>query len=152
MLSMPMCNPVHCTKYITALVERFVWSSCNNMSKASLAPKEMKSGARGPLAGSEKGKALCAAVDFRYHQLLGALIFIWVTVRVDIYFSLSLLSCYAEYPAAIHYRALKRVARPMTGVYSFWHINPMNDLPSCPHKVVPSPKDSSCCRLVNWFR
>ena len=147
------CIGMHGTKYITALVERFGWSACNSMSKASLAPltqemyNEIKSGTRGPLAGSAEGKALCVAIGFGYRQLLGALIFIAVTVRVDICFSLSLLSRYAEYPAALHYRALKRVAIYLreTKDWSllFWRIEPMNDLPPCPHKVVPSPKDSS---------
>ncbi|GFH50875.1 hypothetical protein CTEN210_07350 [Chaetoceros tenuissimus] len=76
------CIGMHGCKYITALVERFGWSSCISMSKASLAPltqdlyNEIKSGARGPLAGSDDGKALCNAIRFGYRQLLGALIFI----------------------------------------------------------------------------
>ena len=65
--------------------------------------------------------------------MLGELIFACVVCRLDIAYSLSLLSCYAEYPLALHYDALRGVCKYLRETKSkpitFWRKEPLESLP-----------------------
>ena len=56
---------------------------------------------KGPIARLPEGIKLQNEMEFSYRALLGALIFACVVVRLDIAYSLSLLSMFAEYPAQV---------------------------------------------------
>jgi len=66
---------------------------------------------------------------FPYQMLLGELIFTCVIVHLDIGYSMSLLSRFAEYPSKVHYQGLKSVARYLRETKDrpiiYWKKNPM---------------------------
>ena len=62
-------------------------------------------------------------------MLLGEIIFACVVVRLDIGYSMSLLSWFAEYPAKVHYQGLKSVSRYLRETKDrpiiYWRKNPL---------------------------
>ena len=131
-------------KYILKLVETYGWSQ-ENYTRAPKAPlsealvKEIVEAGKGPLARSPEGIQLQEAMGFSYRALLGGLIFACVVVRLDIAYSLSLLSRFAEYPARVHYLGLKSVTKYLRTTADraivYWRRVPRTDLE--PGDIVP---------------
>ena len=101
---------------IEKIVANHGWES-ETFSKKSKAPfsemlaKEIIESGKGPLSKSPEAMTLQNEMGFSYWMLLGELIFAYVVARLDIGYSMSLVSRYAEYPTKVHYTGLKSVKR-----------------------------------------
>ena len=93
--------------------------------------KRIESG-KGPLSKSPEAIALQNEMGSLYQMLLGEFIFAYVVVRLDIGYSMSLLSRYAEYPTKVHYTELKSVTKYLRETKSrpiiYWHKEPLMEL------------------------
>jgi hypothetical protein len=81
-------------------------------------------------------KKLEVEMGFKYHQVMGELMFPMVKCRPDISSHIIYLSQFMDNPSAKHYQALRDVARylsetPNHGIY-YWRTTPNPDLPSAP--------------------
>ena len=65
----------------------------------------------GPREGTPEHRALSDKKGFGYRQLLGELMFAYVTCRPDIGYHLTTLSKFSLHPADVHYDMLKQVAK-----------------------------------------
>ena len=137
-------------KYILALVDTYGWSQ-ENYSKTPKAPlsetlaKEIAAAGKGPPSRSPEGVLIQNEMGFSYRALLGALIFACVVVRLDIAYSLSLLSRYAEYPARVHYLGLKSVTKYLRTTADraivYWRRVPRTDLKDGDIFPLPEPSE-----------
>ena len=137
-------------KYILKLVESYGWTQ-ENFSTTPKAPlsetivKEIVEAGKGPVAKSPEGVKLQNEMGFSYRALLGGLIFACVVVRLDISYSLSLLSRFAEYPVRVHYLGLKSVTKYLRTTADraivYWRRIPRTDLE--PGDIVPLPERRS---------
>ncbi|GFH55451.1 hypothetical protein CTEN210_11927 [Chaetoceros tenuissimus] len=138
-------------KYISKLCATLGWEERPRPKNLSTAPltgdllKEIDSAAKGPVGSSPEGLALRKEFGFNYRFLLGALVYCGVIVRVDIAYSLGLLSRFAEYPAPVHYKGLKSVLRYLRDTKDwmliYWRIEPLESLPSGPFQPIDEPDD-----------
>ena len=129
------------------LVETYRWTQ-ENFSKTPKAPlsetivNEIVEAGKGPVAKSPEGVNLQNEMGFSYRALLGGLIFACVVVRLDIAYSLSLLSRFAEYPAQVHYLGLKSITKYVCTTADraivYWRRIPRTDLE--PGDIVPLPE------------
>lgn len=72
------------------------------------------------------------AKELESRMLLGELIFAFIVVCLDIGYAMSLLSCYAEYPANVRYTGLKSVTRYLRETkwrpIIYWRRKPMPNM------------------------
>ena len=94
--------------------------------------KEIIESGKGPLSKSPEALVLENEMGFSYRMLLGELIFAYVVARLDIGYSMSLLSRYAEYPTKVHYGGLKLVTRYLRETKNrpiiYWRKEPFMEL------------------------
>ena len=138
-------------KYIAKLCATLGWEERPNPKNNSNAPlsgeilKEIDVAGKGPVGTSPEGLSIRKEFGFNYRFLLGALVYCGVIVRVDIAYSLGLLSRFAEYPARIHYIGLKSVLRYLRDTKDwmliYWRKEPMDNLPSGPFQPIDEPDD-----------
>jgi hypothetical protein len=88
----------------------------------------------GPADGTPEHHSLAQQVGFPYRQLLGELIYAYVTTRVDIGFAVCFLARYSAHPHHEHYLALKNIARYLRSTQDwgiiYWRQNPVSSLPA----------------------
>ena len=108
-----------CETYIDRVLQMHGWetpgaheSNCHDLvlitPDASNALMQL---APGPAEDTLEHGALEQEVGFSYRQVLGELIYTYVVVRIDIGFTVALLSRFASAPACEHYLALKNVLK-----------------------------------------
>ncbi len=110
---------IYIEKYILSLVKSLGWmedkkdkdTSGLKQPLSETLVKEILQHGKGAKAGSPEAIKLQTEMGFGYRNLLGALIFACVICRLDISYSMSLLSRFSEYPAECCYRGLKSVTR-----------------------------------------
>jgi len=103
-------------KYINKVIPNHRWEK-ETYSKKAKSPlndtlaREILDSGKGATAKTPEAIVLEKEMGFPCRMHLGELIFACVVVRLDIGYSMSLLSRFAEYPAKVHYIGLKSVAR-----------------------------------------
>jgi len=125
-------------KYISKVISNHGWEKETYSKKAksllnnTLAREILDSG-KDATAKMPEAIVLEKEMDFPYRMLLGELIFAFVVVRLDIGYSMSLLSRFTEYPAKVHYLCLKSVARYLRDTKDrpivYWRKTPLVGLP-----------------------
>ena len=124
---------IHIEKYIKRLMVSMGWGEDKASSPKHPIPealvKEILANGKGPIAGTPAAIQLQEEMGFGYRNLLGALIFACVICRLDIGYSMSLLSRYSEYPAKCCYQGLKSVARYLCAMADchiiYWRPKPL---------------------------
>ena len=125
---------IHNEKYISKILTHHGW--LEYMEKAQNRPIPMRNDAKyineietskGPEDESMKAE-LEKRMGFSYRQAIGELLYAMVTCRPDISIAVTKLSQYSNYPAEIHYKAVKNVFRYLRstkteGLY-FWKKQP----------------------------
>lgn len=95
--------------------------------------KEIVEAGKGPVVRSLEDINLQNKMGFSYQALLlGRLIFACVIVRLDIAYSLGLLSRHAKYPERVHYLGLKSATKYLRTMADramvYWRRIPQTDL------------------------
>jgi hypothetical protein len=93
--------------------------------------------AAGPAEDTPEHRTLESEVGFGYRQVLGELIYAYVVCRLDIAFSVTLLSRFAAAPAKEHYVAMKNVVKYLRRTKDwgiiYWREAPVESLPQVDH-------------------
>ena len=161
---------VHSSTYISRLLATIDWDT-DKHDEAKATPtspiqdkyvKELDDHT-GPLEGTTEHRQLEQRIGFGYRKILGALLYAYVTTRLDIGTAIVQLSRYSTAPAEIHYLALKNVGRYLRKYISrgivYWRAKPRLDLPAVPLEEVPTmpadnppfpPMDVNLLRLLGY--
>ena len=146
---------IYSTDYIDRLLARHGWvtpsttDDCPSFTKEPMSSPTYKQidSEVGPPEHSSEGIALTHASGFSYRQLLGELIYVYVTCRLDIGFALTKLAQYSQHPAPIHFNALKHVALYLRSTKSwgimYWRPHILPSLPDGCIDALPVPTDPS---------
>ena len=142
---------IHVEKYIGQIMKSHGWENLPFRKKPfsplseQLARKILEEG-RGPPVGTAEHKALELRMGFVYRTVLGEVIFAYIVVRLDIGYSVSLLSRAAEYPREVDYLGLKSVCRFLRAHADrpivYWRRAPRMDLPEGKLRPEPLPSDT----------
>jgi Reverse transcriptase (RNA-dependent DNA polymerase) len=126
--------------YIEQLLAAHGWVK-ESSTETSASPKEPLCStqlaeiqdATGPAEGSPEHLALMDDFKFSYRGVLGELIFVFVVGRLDIGYAIVHLSKYANAPVAVHFRALRRIAKYLRATKDwalvYWRVQPVTSLP-----------------------
>lgn len=132
---------IHSEEYIMRLCDRYGWSTPSTSGASLACPKEPMLSPiykqldtdLGPPEHSDEGRQLATSAGFSYRSLLGALMYAYVTCRLDIGYAVTKLSQYSANPAAIHFTALKHLALYLRSTKTwgiiYWRPTPLSTLP-----------------------
>ena len=136
---------VHCSSYIKRLLASHGWETpalheCKPGSRPAepLPPSDIAAiyNTTGPIEHSSEADALQTEMGFSYRELLGELLYAYVTARPDIGYAITTLAKFAKQPARIHFLRLKNVAKYLRNTLDwgiqFWRTAPVASLPHVP--------------------
>ena len=146
---------IHSEDYIDRLLSRHGWATPSSTDSATTYTKEPMTASVykqldtevGPPEHSAESIALAQSSGFSFRQLLGELIYCYVSSRLDIGYSLTKLAQYSQHPAPIHFAALKHVALYLRSTKSwgimYWRPHPLQSLPPGTIAALPVSTDPS---------
>jgi Reverse transcriptase (RNA-dependent DNA polymerase) len=131
---------ISCTSYIQRLLESHMWDTGfpNESTRPNIEPLPQSlllqfDKETGPPEHSPAADALSTKHGFGYRNVLGELIYAYVTCRLDIGYAITKLAQYSGAPADIHYTALKRLCgylrRTKHWGILYWRPQPVLSLP-----------------------
>ena len=95
----------------------------------------------GPSEHTKEHADLATKMGFSYRQVLGEIMYAYVSTRPDIGYAINTLAKFTQYPAPIHYRMLKRTAlylrHTITWGIIYWRTQPNMSLPEIPFNTIP---------------
>jgi hypothetical protein len=101
-------------------------------------------------------------MGFKYRQVLGELMYAYVTCRLDVGYVLTKLSQFSQHPAEIHYQCLRRIYYYLCDTKDwgiiYWRPTPITTLPSgCitpisvdDSSLAPFPESTSSGQLIGY--
>ena len=95
----------------------------------------------GPKEGTAEHQQLATKMGFSYRQVLGELMYAYISTRPDIGYALNTLAKFTQHPNDIHYRMLKRTALYLRHTISwgiiYWRTRSNLNLPDIPFETIP---------------
>jgi hypothetical protein len=141
---------IYSEDYISRLCENYGWSTPSNSAYSTVKEpmldpiyKQLDTDV-GPPEHSTEGQQISATAGFSYRSLLGALMYAYVTCRLDIGYAVTKLSQYSANPATIHFTALKHLTLYLRSTKSwgimYWRPQVLSSLPTgtVPPHTVPT--------------